>query len=155
MFKFKSILQMKHELNYRSAFQCILADLEDTVENTEFEIVDLVKEFQEKYDDPNRIYEDVEYQQALIQYYTAAKDSIENFTEKADKQLDDIQLSYTSGLVSDTFYNDMKRDTGLLHDQTMVYRIQIELMYAKYKGSTQVNLDIDLHTHKVLISTLK
>ena len=49
----------------------------------------------------------------------------------------------------------MLRDTELLGDQIMVYRIQIELLYAKYKGSTQVNLDIDLHTRKVLISTLK
>lgn len=146
---------MKHELKYRSEFQCILADLEDIVENNEHEVVDILETFQEKFDNPDLIYDDAEYQHALIQQYSSAKESIEEATEKADRQLDEVRISYTSGAVTESFYDEMKRDMGLLHDQAMVYRIQIELLYAKYKGSTQVNLDIDLHTHKVLISTLK
>ena len=155
MFKFKKINQLKHEMNYRSSFQCMLAELEDLVENTECDVVDLLKEFQEKFDNHNLIYDDAEYQHSLIQYYSSAKESLLKVAEKADEQLEEIRTNWTSDLVSDTFYNSMLRDTGLLHDQIMVYRIQIELLYAKYKGSTQVNLDIDLHTHKVLISTLK
>ena len=155
MFKFKKINQFKHEMDYRSSFQCMLAELEDLVENTECDVVDLWKEFQEKFDDPNLIYDDAEYQHNLIQYYSSAKESLAKVAEKANKQLEKIRIDCTSETVSDTFYVSMLRDTELLYDQIMVYRIQIELLYAKYKGSTQVNLDIDLHTHKVLISTLK